>query len=81
MPVVEAREAVNGKSDYSLGEAGLRGVRWDFEVWMCSTRTVGSSLQLFSRSTILLPGTECSVVSLTPRGAAFGGGQLEWNLI
>ena len=48
---------------------------------MCSAKTVGPSLQPVSCSTILPPGTERSVVSLTPRGAAFGGGQFEWNLI
>ena len=49
---------------------------------MCSAKTVWPSLQPVSRSTILPPETdERSVVSLTPRGAAFGGGQFEWNLI
>ena len=48
---------------------------------MCSAKTVRSSLQPVSCSTILPPGTERSVVSLTPRGAAFGGGQFEWNWI
>ena len=39
---------------------------------MCSARTVRSRFRLEA---------EISVVPLTPRGAAFGGGQFEWNLI
>ena len=62
-----------GKSDYSLGDAGAMWDRVGLPSRMCSARTVRSSRQPASCLTILPPRTECSVVSLTPRGAAFGG--------
>ena len=62
-----------GKFDYSLGDAGAMWDRVGLPSRMCSARTVRSSRQPASCLTILPPRTECSVVSLTPRGAAFGG--------
>ena len=61
-----------GKSDYSLGDAGAMWDMVGLRSRMCSVRTVRSSRQPASCLTILPPGTERSVVSLTPRGAAFG---------
>ena len=47
---MEVVEAVEANPTTLRGTLGPHGTEWDFEVWMCSAKTVGSSLRQVSCS-------------------------------